>query len=323
MGRSGHGPKADQTRWQALPTEAVHPESGDLDRKSPEELLSLMAREDRRVVDAVRAESARIAKAASLVARALRGDRRVLLVGAGTSGRLGILEAAECPPTFGTDPERIRAFIAGGPRAVFRAIEGAEDREQDGERQLRGLRLGEGDVVVGISASSVTPYVRGALRFARERGASPVLVTCGSRPRGLADVVVSPRVGPEVLSGSTRLKAGTATKLVLNQITLLAMARTHRVFGPFMVDVRPRSAKLRARARRIVQQLAGVEAERAQELLEAARGEVKTAVVMSRLDLTPAEARSRLRAKEGSLRAVLRSVDGRARERRRRAPARR
>jgi N-acetylmuramic acid 6-phosphate etherase len=323
MGRSGRPPRAKGTHWAELPTEALHPESGDLDRKSPGELLALMAREDRRVVEAVRRESARVARAASLVGRALGEDGRVLLVGAGTSGRLGILEATECPPTFGTDPDRVRGFIAGGPRAVFRAVEGAEDHEEEGERELRRLRLRRGDVVIGISASSVTPYVRGALRFARDRGARTVLVSCGTRPRGIADVVVSPRVGPEVLSGSTRLKAGTATKLVLNQITLLAMARSNRIYGPFMVDVRPGSAKLRDRARRMVQRLATVDAERARELLEAARGEVKTAVVMERLGLTPAAARRRLRTAKGNLRGVLRSVDARARGPRRRRPARR
>jgi len=276
------------------------------------------------VVTAVEAEAPRIARAALALARALSRGGRVFLAGAGTSGRLGVLEAAECPPTFGTVPDRIVGLIAGGGEAVHRAVEGAEDREAEGRRLLRARRLRPEDLVVGISASSVTPFVRGALVFARERGASTVLVTCAPGARGLrrlADVVVAPRVGAEVLAGSTRMKAGTATKLVLNRMTLLAMVRLKKIYGPFMVELRPGSAKLRDRARRMVETLASVDSERALKLLEQA-GDVKTAVVMGRLEISSAEARRRLARRKGDLRAVLSSGDARARSRPRPAPAR-
>jgi N-acetylmuramic acid 6-phosphate etherase len=307
--------------WESLPTEAVHPKSGRLDRLSPRALLALLSKEDRKVVAAVEAEAPRIAKAARALSRALSRGGRVFLAGAGTSGRLGILEAAECPPTFGTDPDRIVGLIAGGERAVFRAVEGAEDREADAKRFL--LRLRSKDLVVGISASSVTPFVRGALSFARDRGASTVLVTCASALpvlRGLADVVVAPRVGAEVLAGSTRMKAGTATKLVLNRMTLLAMIRLKKVHGPYMVELRPGSSKLRDRARRMVENLASIDSEEASKLLGEA-GDVKTAVVMGRLRLSAAEARRRLARAKGDLRAALSGAGGRGRSRRRRAPA--
>src|SRR3990172_5743439 len=310
--------------WESLPTEALHPKSANLDRLSPGDLLELLSKEDRGVVTAVEAEAPRIAKAALALARALSRGGRVFLVGAGTSGRLGVLEAAECPPTFGTEPDRIVGLIAGGGGAVFRAVEGAEDRKAEGRRLLRARRLHSRDLVVGISASSVTPFVRGALDFARERGASTVLVTCArgfSGLRALANIVVAPSVGAEVLAGSTRMKAATATKLVLNPMTLLAMIRLKKVYGPFMVELRPGSAKLRDRARRMVEALAFVDSERASTLLEQA-GHVKTAVAMGRLGISADEARRRLARRKGDLRAVLSSGDGRAQSRPRRAPAR-
>jgi N-acetylmuramic acid 6-phosphate etherase len=311
--------------WDSLETEAVHPKSANLDRLSPAALLALLSAEDRKVVNAVAAESPRIAKAALALARALARGGRVFFAGAGTSGRLGILEAAECPPTFGTDPERIEGLIAGGSGAVVRALEGAEDREADAKHSLRARKLRPKDLVVGISASSITPFVRGALAFARKRGASTVLVTCVRglpELRGIADVVVAPAVGPEVLAGSTRMKAATAAKLVLNRMTLLAMTRLKKVYGPFMVDLRPGSAKLRDRARRMVERIALVDCARASELLEEAR-DVKTAVAMGRLGLSADEARRLLSRKGGDLRAALSSGDARERSQRPPWPARR
>ncbi len=311
--------------WERLETEALHPKSAKLDRLSPPELLDLLSKEDRKVVSAVEAEGPRIARAARVLAGALSRGGRVFLAGAGTSGRLGVLEAAECPPTFGTEPDRIVALIAGGDGAVFRAVEGAEDRKADAKKLLKARGLRPQDLVVGISASSVTPFVRGALELARERNASSVLVTCArvSRTlRTLADVVVAPQVGAEVLAGSTRLKAGTATKLVLNRMTLLAMVRLKKVHGPFMVAFRPGSAKLRDRARRMIETLGVVDSAQASELLEKA-GDVKAAIAMGRLGLSAAEARRRLARRKGDLRAVLSSGDGGARSRRRRARARR
>ncbi len=308
--------------WESLPTEALHSKSARLDRLSPRDLLDLLSDEDRKVVAAVEAESPRIARAARALARALSRGGRAFFVGAGTSGRLGILEAAECPPTFGTDPDRIVGLMAGGDGAVFRAIEGAEDREADGKRFLRSRRLSRKDLVVGISASSVTPFVRGALDFARERRVSTVLVTCAAAiERRLADVVVAARVGPEVLAGSTRMKAGTATKLILNRMTLLAMVRLKRVHGPFMVALRPGSAKLRDRARRMIETLGAVDARGAARLLDEA-GDVKTAVVRARLGVSSTEARRRLDRRGGDLRAVLSSAGDRAPSRPRPAPAR-
>jgi N-acetylmuramic acid 6-phosphate etherase len=309
--------------WESLPTEAIHPKSRNLDRLSPKALLDLLSQEDRKVIAAVSKEAPRIAKAAVLFARALSRGGRVFLAGAGTSGRLGILEAAECPPTFGTDPDCVIGLMAGGKDALFRAAEGAEDRAAEGRQLLRARKLGRRDLLVGISASSVTPFVRGALAFARERGASTILVTCVAEDRGLrrmADVVVAPRVGPEVLAGSTRMKAGTATKLVLNRVTLLAMIRLRRVHGPYMVDLRPGSAKLADRARRIVEALVAVDARTASKLLEQA-GDVKTAAAMGRLGVSAAEARRILFRKKGDLRAVFSTRGAAARERRRRGPA--
>jgi N-acetylmuramic acid 6-phosphate etherase len=220
-------------------------------------------------------------------------------VGAGTSGRLGVLEAAECPPTFDPPPSLVQAVIAGGRRTVFRSAEGAEDDAADGARQIR-RRARPGDVVVGIAASGVTPFVRAALREARRRGAATALVTCNPQvPASAARVVIALAVGPEVLTGSTRLKAGTATKLALNTLTTASFARLGKVYGNRMVDLRPRSAKLRARA------LGRVSPREAERLLEASGGRAKVAIAMARLRLDAAEARRRLRRAAGSLRQVL------------------
>jgi len=267
--------------------------------------VALLLDEDRRALVAAARERPRIARAAALAARAIASGGRIVFLGAGTSGRLGVLEAAECPPTFGTDPDLIRAVMAGGPGAVFQAVEGAEDRGEAGERE--GRRLRPRDLLVGISASSVTPFVRGALATARKRGARTVLLTCapGAGLRGLADVVIAVRTGPEVLTGSTRLKAGSATKAVLNAITTAAMVRIGKAYDNLMVDLRPGSAKLEDRARRIVSVAARVPSRQAARLIATAGGEVKTAIVMGRLGLSPGEARRRLAAARGHVRRAL------------------
>lgn len=292
-------------RWAGLLTESRNPRSRLLDTLSTPEVVALLLDEDRRALAAAARERARIARAAVLAARVFADGGRIVLLGAGTSGRLGILEAAECPPTFGTDPDRIRAVMAGGRQAVFRAVEGAEDRGSDGARE--GRRLRRKDLLVGISASSVTPFVRGALRAARGRGAATVLVTCAPAPglRRLADVVMAIRTGPEVLTGSTRLKAGSATKAALNAITTAAMVRLGKAYENLMVDLRPTSAKLQDRMRRIVSAAARVPPRQAARLLAAAGGEVKTAVVMGRLGLTPQAARRRLARSHGHVRRAL------------------
>jgi N-acetylmuramic acid 6-phosphate etherase len=295
-----------RTPWARLSTESRNPRSRHLDRLSTAAVVALVLDEDRRALVAARRVSAAVARAAALVAQALatRGGR-IVLAGAGTSGRLAVLEAAECPPTFGTDPTLIRAEIAGGPQAMFAAREGAEDDEVAGARV--GARLKHGHVLIGISASSVTPFVRAALASARRGQARTVLVTCarGFRNRAIADVVIAIDTGPEVLTGSTRLKAGSATKAVLNAITTAAMVRLGKTYENLMVDLRPGSAKLRDRARRIVEMLGGVDARKAARLLASAGGETKTAIVMARRAVSAEEARWLLSAAGGHVRKVL------------------
>gem|GEM_PF-644472 len=296
-------------RYERLVTERANRASAHLDRLDARGIAALMNREDARAVRAVGRVSGDIAAAVERIVAALRAGGRLLFVGAGTSGRLGVLEAAECPPTFGTPPRRVQAIMAGGRASVFRSREGAEDDARAGARAVRA-RADAADVVVGVSASGVTPFVRGALTAARRAGATTVLVTCGGIGGVRADVVIAPVPGPEVLTGSTRLKAGTATKLVLNTLTTASMARLGKVYGNRMVDVQPRSRKLRARAARLVAEIGEVSPVRARRLLAAADGRVPIAIVMARTDL-PADAASRALRAAGSLRSVIERRDGR------------
>jgi len=297
-------------RYERLVTERANRASARLDRLDARGIAALMNREDARAVRAVGRVAGDIAAAVDLIVAALRAGGRLIFVGAGTSGRLGVLEAAECPPTFGTPPSRVQAVMAGGRAAVFRSREGAEDDARAGARAAR-VRARTGDVVVGVSASGVTPFVRGALTAARRAGARTVLVTCGAT-RGRADITIAPAPGPEVLAGSTRLKAGTATKLVLNTLTTASMARLGKVYGNRMVDVQPRSRKLRARAARLVAEIGAVSTARARRLLAAADGRVPVAIVMARRDLPSDAAAHALRA-AGSLRPVIERGARRAR----------
>jgi N-acetylmuramic acid 6-phosphate etherase len=295
------------SRWSSLLTESRNPRSKRLDTLPTRRVVGLLLDEDRRAVTAAARQRSAITRAAVRVARALEAGGKLVFIGAGTSGRLGVLEAAECPPTFGFDGGRIRAVMAGGEEAVFRAAEGAEDREDDGRREAASLR--PPDVLVGISASAVTPFVRGALAAARENHVETVLVTCApGRGRGrLADTVVAVATGPEVLTGSTRLKAGSATKAALNAITTAAMVRLGKTYENLMVDLRPGSAKLQDRARRIVAAAAGVSRDEAERLLSLAGGEVKTAIIMGRRGIAAEAARARLAAAGGHVRRALRS----------------
>jgi len=287
--------------YDRLPTERSNPRSRALDRLSPVAIARLMNRADRKAVKAVGRAAPAIGRAVTAIVARLSSGGRLIFVGAGTSGRLGVIEAAECPPTFNTRPGQVQAVMAGGRRAVFRSVEGAEDDARAGARAVRE-RARRGDAVVGIAASGVTPFVRAALAEARRRGAFTVLVTCNpSAPRAAARVIIALGVGPEVLGGSTRLKAGTATKLTLNTLTTAAFARLGKVHGNRMVDLQPKSAKLRARARRLVRDLGQVSAVRAGKLLDQAGGSAKVAVVMARRRVTAAEARRRLRAAGGFL----------------------
>ena len=290
--------------YDRLPTEQRHPRSAALDRLTPQRLLQLMSREDARAIHAVRRQHPQIVRAIRLIAQRLRGGGRLFFLGAGTSGRLGVIEAAECPPTFHTPPSMVQAIIAGGRGAVFRSREGAEDRRVDARRAVQ-RRIRADDVVVGIAASGVTPFVAEGLRAARRCSAHTVLLTCHPRSAILADVRIALDVGPEVLTGSTRLKAGTATKLALNMLTLGAMVQLGKTYGNLMVDVRPTSRKLRARALRIIQLFARCSPREAANHLRAAHGHVKTAVVMAVHRLSYPAARRRLAHAHGVLRRAL------------------
>jgi N-acetylmuramic acid 6-phosphate etherase len=295
-----------RSKWQRLPTEAANPRSRHLDALTADEIVEVMILDNRSVLSAVQQQKARIARGAELIAGAVAGGGRVIFVGAGTSGRLGVLEAAELPPTFGIEPDVAQAIMAGGPAAVHRAKEGVEDDHAEGERVMRTLRPGRKDVVVGISASGITPFVRGAVARARKARARVIGITCDpeSELTILADVAIVLGVGPEVIAGSTRLKAGTATKVVLNMLTTAAMVRVGKTYGNLMVDVKSTSDKLRDRARRIVATVTGLDDDAAGALLQQAGWNVKAAIVMHELDTTRAEALSRLRV-EPRLRKLL------------------
>ena len=295
-----------QDRGRLL-TEQRLPQSIDLDAMSAEQAIILMNSQDARAVEAVAAERKNIARALALVSAALRSGGRLIYVGAGTSGRLGVLDAAECPPTFRTDPQMVQGIIAGGEAAMFRSQEGAEDRPEDGAAAIAARNVSSKDVVFGIAAGGTTPFVHGALRRARECGAATVFLTCvepgGDEPP--VDVCIRPLVGPEVLTGSTRLKAGTATKLVLNTISTLAMVSLGKVYQNLMVDLRATNQKLWDRGARIVSTLTGVDREEALQLLRRAEGSVKLAVVMHQRSLDAPAAAALLERTGGRLREAL------------------
>lgn len=290
-----------------LTTETPNPASARLDELSPIEIVRLMNAEDAKVAPAVAREADKIAQAVEVIAERLRTGGRLIYLGAGTSGRLGVIDAAECPPTFSTPPHMVIGIIAGGPEAMFRAVEGAEDIGPAAIEDLRGIGLGPRDVLVGIATSGRTPYVLAGLRYARQVGAFAIGLTCneGAELEKECDLVIAPVVGPEVLAGSTRLKAGTATKMVLNMLTTGAMVRLGKTYGNLMVDLRATNSKLMDRAKRIVSALTGLTRAEAEELLQRCDGEVKTAVVVHRFGISPEEARRHLAAWEGRLRQAL------------------
>jgi N-acetylmuramic acid 6-phosphate etherase len=293
--------------FERLSTERRNPRTLGIDALDDAGVVEAILREDAGVARAVARERRALVRAVRLASARLKRGGRLIFVGAGTSGRLGVLEAAELPPTFDTAPGQVEAVMAGGPACVWASKEGAEDRGADGARELRRRKVGPDDVVVGVSASGVTPFVHGAFAEARRRGAGRILVACNRSgvPRGAADVVVAPRVGPEVVAGSTRLKAGTATKLVLNTFSVAVMIRLGKVYGNLMVDLQTRSDKLVARARRIVRTLTGADEAAAAKALRSAGGRAKVAVVMLRRGVGRREAEALLAGAKGLLRRVI------------------
>jgi N-acetylmuramic acid 6-phosphate etherase len=296
-----------RSKWQALPTEAINPATLAIDKVESDEIVDLMLNEDRKMIAAVQKEKSRIATGVDMIASCLRKGGRVVFVGAGTSGRLGVLESAEMPPTFSTDPTLVQAIMAGGKGAIFRAKEGVEDNYEEGARQITRLRPTKKDVVIGVSASGMTQFVRGALTSARKAGARIIFVTCdpGTELQTFVDLTIAPGVGPEVIAGSTRLKAGTATKLVLNMLTTGAMIRIGKTYGNLMVDVQTGSEKLKDRARRIVNIVTGLEYDDADKLLQRAHWNVKAAIVMQKTGLGLPKALARLRKAHDSMREAL------------------
>ncbi len=271
---------------------------------SPAHMFDLMDAENRSAVRAVARAKRDVLRAVQLITDRMARGGRLIFVGAGTSGRLCVLEAAECPPTFSTPPSLIRAFMAGGRSSVFRSKEGAEDQPF---LLRRGESFHPADVVVAVAASGVTPFARSALALARRNKAATLFITCNPTARIVADGRIVLATGPEILTGSTRLKAGTATKMILNMLTTLTMVRLGKVYGQWMVDVQPRSKKLRARAARLVSLLGRVSSRQAPRLLDRAGGNVKTAIVMARLSLSRPDAQEKLARAGGFLREVLSS----------------
>ncbi len=290
-----------------LITEARNPVSEDIDSKSTEEILRIINREDQTIPAIVGKEIPYIARAVEMVVERFKKGGRLFYIGAGTSGRLGVLDAAECPPTFGTDPEMVQGIIAGGEAALVRAQEGSEDEAQQGAIDLMARGFTKNDVACGIAASYRTPYVLNAVKKAREIGAKTIYVTCNPRSeiKVDVDVAICPVVGPEVIMGSTRMKAGTATKLVLNMLTTTSMIRLGKVYGNMMVDLQMNSRKLEERSKRTVMMVTGVDYETASQVLQECGGHVKTALVMILANVDVREAKQRLEASDGFVRGAI------------------
>jgi N-acetylmuramic acid 6-phosphate etherase len=297
----------DYVELEDVLTEQRNPETVDIDKKGVLEILELINSEDMKVPQAVKLEIPNIAGAVELVVEGLRAGGRLIFVGAGTSGRLGVMEAAECPPTFGTPPRLIQAIVAGGRRAFWRSIDGAEDDEEDGRRAIRDKGVSPKDVVIGLSASGRTPFTLAALLEAKRRGARTIAVSVTPNPEigRLSDILINPIVGPEVIAGSTRMKAGTAEKLVLNMISTAAMIRLGKVYSNLMVELKPGSEKLRARARRIIRILTGVDCETAREVFERSGRDLKTSLVMIEAKVGERAAKRALRESSGNVREAL------------------
>ncbi len=291
----------------SLTTERRNTVSMKIDMADPTEIVRIINDEDKKVAFAVERELPYIAKAVELVVRAFENGGRLFYVGAGTSGRIGVQDAAECPPTFGTDPGQIQGLIAGGRRAVFAAQEGAEDKEENGANDIVAHGLTERDVVCGIAASQRTPYVVGAVKKARELRAKTLFLTTNPRSRFNLDVdiAICPEVGPEVIMGSTRMKSATAQKMVLNMITTAAMILQGKVYENMMVDLQMTNKKLEERSKKIVMTITGVDYDEAERILNLADGHVKTAVVMIKANISAAKAKKRLAEGGGFVRRAI------------------
>ena len=289
--------------WKQIKTEEVNPATAKIDTLSTLEMVTLMNNEDTKVALAVEKELGHISQAVDIIAAQMQRGGRLIYAGCGTSGRIGILDAAECPPTFSTDPGQVVGLIGGGVEAIFTAIEGAEDSEELGEEDLKAISFGAGDVLVGIAASGRTPYVLGALAYARKQGAPTISVSCcpGSAVTELSDVSIAPAPGPEVITGSTRLKSGTAQKMVLNMLSTCSMIKLGKVYGNLMVDVKASNEKLIHRCERIVCDAAGVDEEEAKRLLDQCGYRPKIAIVMAKCGVDAQQAKELLDAKGGRI----------------------
>jgi N-acetylmuramic acid 6-phosphate etherase len=298
-----------------LTTEQRNSASMRIDAESITSALQILNNEDKKVALAVETQIPYIAQAVELVVKAFKGGGRLIYVGAGTSGRLGVLDAAECPPTYGTDPGLVQGIIAGGERAMFRSQEGAEDKEENGAKEVEAKKITNHDVVCGIAASLRTPFVVGAVKRAKQLGAHTLYVTTNPRTKftlpeyidlaNAIDVAICPEVGPEVIMGSTRMKSGTAQKLVLNMITTTAMVRMGKVYENMMIDLQMTNQKLRERAKRIVMTITNLSYEEAEKFLEQADWHVKSALVMIKANVGKEEAQRRLREADGFVRAAV------------------
>jgi N-acetylmuramic acid 6-phosphate etherase len=290
-----------------LVTERRNPKTSEIDSNSIEEILHIINGEDKQIPYVVEKEIPYIKQAVEILVQAFKNGGRLIYIGAGTSGRLGVLDASECPPTFGTDPEMIRGLIAGGPAALVRSQEGVEDKREQGALDLMKLNFTTRDVACGIAASRRTPYVVGAIEKAREIGAKTIFITCTPREEMnlQVDVAICPVVGPEVIMGSTRMKSGTAQKLVLNMLTTTTMIRLGKVYGNMMVDLQMTSKKLVERSKRTVMIVTDVDYETAEKVLKEANGHVKTALVMILKHVSQEEAQKRLKLSDGFVRGAL------------------
>jgi N-acetylmuramic acid 6-phosphate etherase len=290
-----------------LETEKVNPATTEIDRMSPLEIAQVMNAEDMKVAEAIRQELPQIARAIEAIAERLRRDGRLIYVGAGTSGRLGVLDAAECPPTFNIPVDQVIGLLAGGPIAQSQAQEDQEDSVEAGEADVAALNLTANDVVVGVAASGRTPYALGAVAYANARGALTIGIACNRQSplEKVVEIMIAPVVGAEVITGSTRLKAGTAQKLVLNMLSTGSMVLLGKTFGNLMVDVQATNLKLHQRALKVVQTVTALEQDAAEDLLQRTRGEVKTAILVQKTGLLPEQAREQLAVHGNVLRAAL------------------